>query len=114
MTERRHTLVASPLAFVCAAGLLAACAASTPGDRPPAANVAASSRPPASRPFYGAFGIDTAGMDRSVKPGDDFYRYVNGRWQERTEIPPDRASYGMFDRLAEEAARRTQALVEAA
>jgi putative endopeptidase len=114
MTERRHPLVASPFAFVCAAGLLAACAASTSGDRPPATNVVASPRPPAPRPFYGAFGIDTAGMDRSVKPGDDFYRYVNGRWQERTEIPPDRASYGMFDRLAEEAARRTQALVEAA
>jgi putative endopeptidase len=29
-------------------------------------------------------------MDRSVKPGDDFYRYTNGGWLKRTEIPPDR------------------------
>jgi len=28
-------------------------------------------------------------MDRSVKPGDDFYRYANGDWIKRTEIPPD-------------------------
>jgi putative endopeptidase len=35
-------------------------------------------------------GIVVANMDRSVKPGDDFYRYANGGWLERTEIPPDR------------------------
>jgi putative endopeptidase len=35
-------------------------------------------------------GIVVANMDRSVKPGDNFYRYANGTWIERTEIPPDR------------------------
>src|SRR5580700_2344512 len=35
-------------------------------------------------------GIVVANMDRSVKPGDDFYRYANGSWISRTEIPPDR------------------------
>jgi len=35
-------------------------------------------------------GIVVANMDRSVKPGDDFYRYANGDWIKRTEIPPDR------------------------
>ena len=35
-------------------------------------------------------GIAIANMDRSVKPGDDFYRYANGEWIKRTEIPPDR------------------------
>ena len=35
-------------------------------------------------------GIVVANMDRSVKPGDDFYRYANGAWLKRTEIPPDR------------------------
>jgi putative endopeptidase len=37
-----------------------------------------------------AHGIVVANMDRSVKPGDDFYRYANGGWLKRTEIPPDR------------------------
>jgi endothelin-converting enzyme/putative endopeptidase len=35
-------------------------------------------------------GIVVANMDRSVKPGDDFYQYANGDWLKRTEIPPDR------------------------
>jgi len=35
-------------------------------------------------------GIVVANMDRSVKPGDDFYGYANGAWIKRTEIPPDR------------------------
>jgi putative endopeptidase len=34
-------------------------------------------------------GIVVANMDRSIKPGDDFYRYANGDWIKRTEIPPD-------------------------
>ena len=43
-------------------------------------------------------GIAVANMDRSVKPGDDFYRYANGDWIKRTEIPPDRSfidAYGL-------------------
>jgi len=39
-------------------------------------------------------GIDTSGMDRTVKPGDDFYRYANGKWDQRTVIPADRSSWG--------------------
>ena len=35
---------------------------------------------PPGTPVMGAFGIDTAQMDTSVKPGDDFFKYVNGKW----------------------------------
>jgi putative endopeptidase len=38
-------------------------------------------------------GIDVSGMDRSVKPGDDFFAYANGTWIKETEIPADRSSY---------------------
>src|ERR1700719_4559880 len=41
-------------------------------------------------PKRDAHGIAVANMDPSVKPGDDFYRYANGDWIKRTEIPPDR------------------------
>ena len=34
-------------------------------------------------------GIDLSGMDTSVRPQDDFYRYANGKWLETTEIPAD-------------------------
>ncbi|HEY0270011.1 MAG TPA: M13 family metallopeptidase [Sphingomonas sp.] len=63
-------------------------------------------------PAYGAFGFDTAGMDRSVKPGDDFYGYANGTWQKTTQIPADRSSYGMFHKLQDLSLERTRGILE--
>lgn len=40
-------------------------------------------------------------MDKSVRPQDDFYNYVNGNWMKNTEIPSDRARWGSFDELRE-------------
>ena len=37
-------------------------------------------------------GLDLAAMDKSVKPGDDFFRYANGTWFKNTQIPADRSS----------------------
>jgi putative endopeptidase len=50
--------------------------------------------PPPPKAAYGSFGVDLAQMDKSVKPGDDFYRYVNGKWLDTFQMPADRASYG--------------------
>ncbi len=44
----------------------------------------------------GQWGIDTDGMDRNVRPGEDFFGYVSGNWAATTEIPSDRSSYGGF------------------
>ncbi|MCZ8196364.1 MAG: M13 family metallopeptidase [Flavobacterium sp.] len=44
-------------------------------------------------------GINLDLMDKSVKPGDDFFRYVNGTWFDKTEIPGDRVRWGSFDEL---------------
>jgi putative endopeptidase len=57
-------------------------------------------------------GIAVANMDRSVKPGEDFYEYVNGDWIKRTEIPPDRGRIGVFSSLADLSDKRTAALIE--
>jgi putative endopeptidase len=65
-------------------------------------------------PKYGAWGIDLSGRDLSVKPGDNFYRYANGAWDDRTEIPPDRTSFGSFAVLAMLSETRTRAIIEAA
>src|SRR5690606_30874855 len=40
-------------------------------------------------------------MDTSVRPQDDFYNFVNGKWMQNTEIPSDRARWGSFDELRE-------------
>jgi len=44
-------------------------------------------------------GINLEYMDKSVKPGDDFFRFVNGEWFDKTEIPADRTRWGSFDEL---------------
>lgn len=59
-------------------------------------------------------GLDAAGMDTTVRPGDDFYRYANGNWQRRTHIPPDRSSYGAFNIAAEHAEQQLIAVVHGA
>ena len=59
-----------------------------------------------------ALGVDLDNMDPNVRPQDDFFRFVNGRWMERTEIPSDRARYGSFDQLSEQAERDLRVLVE--
>src|SRR5271168_5276028 len=58
-------------------------------------------------------GIDTAGMDRSVRPQDDFFRFVNGVWVDKTPIPPDRPSYGTFAMLRERSQERVRGILEA-
>ena len=59
-------------------------------------------------------GIDLAGMDRSVKPGDDFFAYANGTWLKQTEIPADRSSYGAGAILGELTDRRVADLIQEA
>jgi putative endopeptidase len=61
---------------------------------------------------YGTWGVDLAGMDRSVKPGDDFFRYVNGKWAATAQIPADRTSYGAFVILSDLSEARERALLE--
>jgi endothelin-converting enzyme/putative endopeptidase len=62
-------------------------------------------------PAQQAHGIAAANMDRSVKPGDDFYQYANGNWIRRTEIPPDRAGVGVFNKLDDLSNKNTAALI---
>jgi endothelin-converting enzyme/putative endopeptidase len=57
-------------------------------------------------------GIAVDDMDRSVKPGDDFYDYANGAWIKRTEIPPDRAEVDVFTKLGDLSNKRTADLIE--
>ncbi|MFC3071116.1 M13 family metallopeptidase [Phenylobacterium soli] len=63
-------------------------------------------------PKYGTWGFDLSGMDRSVKPGDDFFKYANGTWDQRTEIPADRVRYGNFNKLRELSENRMHAILE--
>jgi putative endopeptidase len=59
-------------------------------------------------------GIDLVGMDRSSKPGDDFYDYANGSWFKQTEIPSDRSSFGASAIVTDITDRRVADLIQAA
>jgi len=98
--------------FALATSALVAAAASY--GAPTATLVAAAQAATPGRAQYGAFGFDSAGMDRSVLPGDDFYRYANGTWAKNTAIPADKASIGVFEQLQDLSDQRTRDLLEAA
>src|SRR5215475_547241 len=61
-----------------------------------------------------SLGIDVSGMDRSVRPQDDFFRFVNGTWADKTPIPSDMSSYGTFPMLRDEASAAVREIVEGA
>jgi putative endopeptidase len=56
--------------------------------------------------------LDRKDMDPSVRPGDDFFRYANGAWVDRKEIPDDKTSYGMMDIVRENMDQRVHQLLE--
>jgi putative endopeptidase len=59
-------------------------------------------------------GIVAENMDPGVNPGDDFFRYANGGWLKRTEIPADRGSVGAFLTLRDKSDQRVKGLVDEA
>ena len=56
-------------------------------------------------------GIHREELDPAVRPQDDLFRHVNGKWIDRTEIPSDKARYGSFHVLAEEAENAVREII---
>ena len=100
----RHILFSAAAVAACALSVNGILAQTRPANGSEAASLAS--------PKYGSWGFDATGMDLSVKPGDDFFRYANGKWADRTEIPSDRTRYGNFDQLAELSENRLHAILE--
>src|SRR2546423_5776180 len=63
---------------------------------------------------YGTWGYDLAGMDTKTKPGDDFFRYANGTWIDKTRIPPDKPGYSLRLIMTDLTEQRLKNLLEAA
>jgi len=74
------------------------------GTKPAAAATTANAAP--------TLGVDLAGIDKSVKPGDDFEEYANGGWRNKTEIPADRAATGTFLTVFELAEKRNAEIIQ--
>jgi len=67
-----------------------------------------------STPELGSFGVDLESIDASVKPGNNFFKYVNGTWLKNTEIPADKSRFGSFDFLRDRSDVNVKAIIEAA
>src|SRR6202162_3437414 len=67
-----------------------------------------------AEPVNSRSGIEAQYFDHSVRPQDDFYQYVNGKWLAATEFPPDRPAYGAASKLYDDAQRELAQIVEAA
>lgn len=74
---------------------------------------------PDGKPQYGSWGFDSDGADNKTKAGDDFFRYANGTWLDRVQIPADKPAYSLrlamtdltderLHELIEEAAKRVE------
>ena len=57
-------------------------------------------------------GLDLTLLDRGVRPQDDLYRFANGGWLDRAEIPGDRVTHGTFVELSDRTERDLRALIE--
>ena len=66
----------------------------------------------ADKPQFGQFGVDLSAMDKSVKPGDNFFLYANGNWLKTAVIPPDRSQTGSFQDLQILSETRMRAIVD--
>jgi predicted metalloendopeptidase len=69
---------------------------------------------PAKSPAAGpASGVDTQFIDSAVRPQDDFFSYLNGKWLKSTEIPSDKASWGSFEKLRDDTLPQLRGIIEA-
>jgi putative endopeptidase len=66
----------------------------------------------AARPQFGTYGFDVDGIDKSVRPGDDFWGFANGTWDKKTAIPADKSSFSAFAVLDDLSRQRTRRIIE--
>ncbi len=72
----------------------------------------AAETPVAQAPEALSSGITLENMDTAIRPGDDFFSYVNGAWVAETEIPADRGSFGTFHILRDASQENVRGIVE--
>ncbi|WP_371764296.1 M13 family metallopeptidase [Massilia sp.] len=61
-----------------------------------------------------AAGVATEYIDPAVRPQDDFYEYLNGKWMKTVEIPADKSSWGSFAKLRDDTLPQLRGIIEKA
>jgi putative endopeptidase len=67
-----------------------------------------------STPQYGKWGFDLDGADKTAQPGDDFFRYANGAWLDKTAIPADKPGYSLRLAMTDLTEQRLRDIMQAA
>ncbi len=70
--------------------------------------------PDTAKPVYGAWGFDSAGEDHATNPGDDFFRFANGAWLDRMQIPPDKSGVSLRQMMSDRTEARLHEMMEQA
>jgi putative endopeptidase len=96
-----HSLMRSPLRVLLLAALVYSALLVHGEESPP------------TKLKYGAWGFDLAGMDTATRPGDDFFRYANGAWLDKTQIPPDKPAYSLRLAMTDLTEQRLHDMMEA-
>ncbi|WP_020400921.1 M13 family metallopeptidase [Kordiimonas gwangyangensis] len=91
--------------------LLAACGDTTPADNKGEAEKTEMAAM-AAKPELGTFGVDLTAQKESVKPGDNFFEYMNGQWLDTFELPADKTNYGAFTVLSERSRDQVKAIID--
>src|SRR4029077_19131931 len=60
----------------------------------------------------GSWGFDTANLDKTCKPCDDFYQFAMGGWMKANPIPPEYSTFGSFTRLADQNQQNLRQILE--
>lgn len=114
MNSKRLIALAISGASILALGACSTPAVQTSAVEPAVATTPAVAAPMRPQPTYGNFGMDMAGMDRTILPGNDFYGYANGQWARSTPIPADKSNFGMFSVLGDLSLDRTRGILDSA
>ncbi|WP_435419305.1 M13 family metallopeptidase [Parerythrobacter aurantius] len=61
---------------------------------------------------FGTWGVDTSLLSDTIKPGDDFFGYVNQEWLDANPLPAEYSRFGAFNLLAEKSTSDVKALID--
>lgn len=81
-------------------------------DTTPVPPVVASQAGITAEPELGSFGVDLSSRDLNVRPGNDFFRHVNGLWLDTYQLPADRSGYGAVNVIVDRSDERVRAIID--
>ena len=104
-------LLAASGAALALSALVPAQAQTAPAPNPaPSAPAAAAAAPEIGD--WGKAGLQNQWIDHATRPGNDFFRYMNGKWVDQFEIPADRTGWGSFYQLAALSEARVRGILD--